>query len=171
MATGRLIPLFSLFHNVARTPRGPTVPSENGTSSIEVARTTARLFLLSTRCGQPHVLQVERMPHTRKRRGGRKYQLRKLQKIYSILPASGFGLLGVDPADLEHSFPSPPSPPAPRVEWRLHPVDLVVDYPWLPPLDILITDPRRERYTQIRAELLHRHYGGATPAHWPIQLE
>lgn len=48
--------------------------------------------------------------------------------------------------------------------------------PSLPPLDYVPEDPRRTRYLQIRAEILHAEYGASTPEHWgsadqPIVLD
>lgn len=37
--------------------------------------------------------------------------------------------------------------------------------PSLPPLDYVPEDPRRIRYLQIRAEILHTEYGASTPEH------
>jgi len=48
--------------------------------------------------------------------------------------------------------------------------------PSLPPLNYVSGDPRKERYLEIRAEVLHTEYGASTPEHWgtadqPIVLE
>lgn len=38
--------------------------------------------------------------------------------------------------------------------------------PSLPPLNYAPGDPRKTRYLQIRAEVLHKEYGASTPEHW-----
>lgn len=47
-----------------------------------------------------------------------------------------------------------------------HNLPTIESNPSLPPLDYAPGDPRKTRYLQIRAEVLHIEYGASTPEHW-----
>lgn len=125
------------------------------------------------------------MPKTR--RAGRKNQIRRLYREYKFAPApkernswnTWTGEVGV-----EYNSSDPPAPtPIPTIEpkiitsdqnldreshavpWRYTLVPATIETPSLPPFDIPENDPRRTRYLQRRAELLHQFYDGPTPQH------
>lgn len=62
------------------------------------------------------------------------------------------------------------------VKWPTKLTVITIEHPWMPPFDINEKDPRRTRYLQIRAEILHKWYDASTPEHWgtaehPMLLE
>lgn len=62
------------------------------------------------------------------------------------------------------------------VKWPTKLTAITIEHPWMPPCDINEKDPRRTRYLQIRAEILHKWYDASTPEHWgtaehPMLLE
>lgn len=136
------------------------------------------------------------MPKTR--RAGRKNQLRRLAaKIYNApIHYANAELLGVEPVRPISDSPTSPGTPSfweptwykaeegiareTQIYFHEWPARLTEvtgkEFPNLPPLTIPESDPRKARYLQRRAEILHEFYGGATPAHYgsasaPITLE
>lgn len=112
------------------------------------------------------------MPKTR--RAGRKNQLRRLVARYYNSASNEFSpVIGAEyynDNEYEELFNQSAnrdrSKPITLIEWPSKLIPCTIEYPSLPSLKIPEDDPRRPRYLERRAELLHVHYGGATPEHW-----
>lgn len=132
------------------------------------------------------------MPKTR--RGGNKYYARSLYYKFKYAPVTETDSesLGTERVyfDLEYeAYFNPHLRTRKRksirkdiriksIEYSPWPRELKIvgNKPSLPPLSYPPGDPRRTRYLQIRAEILHTEYGASTPEHWgtaeqPIILE
>lgn len=112
------------------------------------------------------------MPKTRRAR--RKNQLRRLIARYYHSASNEFSSLVGAAYYHDNEYEELFSRSANRdnnnhitlIEWPSKLTPVSIEYPSLPPLTIREDDPRRPRYLERRAELLHEHYGGATPEHW-----
>lgn len=99
-------------------------------------------------------LNIVEMVKRRNRRGGRKYQVRRILHKYLNTPADLV-------TEYEYFTAPPPTivqfTPKSTDDYRLIRVDF--SYPPIPDVDdIVIDDPRYERYVQKRAEILAEYY-------------
>lgn len=133
------------------------------------------------------------MPKTR--RGGRKYRARQQLLKLTTAPATARDsqYLGVESnydKEYEQLFEfqrtigmsstrrdnNNNSSDRESIKWPRKLIPITIERTWLPPFDIKKEDPRRARYLEIRAEILHTQYDGATPAHWkaaqnPVRID
>ena len=115
------------------------------------------------------------MPKTR--RSGRKNQLRRIfARLYQSASGSLLTNISVEERyDPEYEALFKPGLLTPSFDknnnfklakWPSKLTLITIDHPGIPPLDIDEKDPRRTRYLQIRAEILHQWYDAPTPEHW-----
>ncbi|EFN65108.1 hypothetical protein EAG_02066 [Camponotus floridanus] len=128
------------------------------------------------------------------RRGGHLYHARKLYFNYKYDPVTqkDSDLLGTERINFDPEYEAYFDPRLAVKEVKTLRKDIRIKtieyFPWprelkvidtrpfLPPLEYATGDPRRTRYLQLRAEVLHTAYGASTPEHWgtadqPIILE